>query len=354
MPSQQKALVIEQKFAPQVVKNIDIPKPAAGEVLIRIEATALNPVDWKIHELGLLVEVYPATLGFDASGVVVELGEGVTEYAVGDKVIVEGWFDSEKRIFGTFQQYLAAPLTTVGKMPSNLTFEEAAAVPSGIATAGLPLYNQSEDADSARLTPFWEEGGLGKYAGKPIFVAGGSASVGQYAIQFARLSGFSPIITSASLHNADLLKSLGATHVVDRNLAPEALVQKVRELAGGHIDLVFDAVAIPDSTLAASYQITAPGGQLVVVVPFPIPGEDKSSGRRVIAAHGLFQAPSNFVAGKALLSKIPELFESGQFKPNRIEVLPGGLAGITAGLNRLRDGKISAVKLVVKPQDTED
>ena len=65
-------------------------------------------------------------------------------------------------------------------MPSNLTFEEAAAVPSGIATAGLPLYNQSEDADSARLTPFWEEGGLGKYAGKPIFVAGGSASVGQY------------------------------------------------------------------------------------------------------------------------------------------------------------------------------
>ncbi|KAH9898242.1 GroES-like protein [Cubamyces lactineus] len=352
MPSQQKALVVEAKLGPHVLKDVDVPKPGANEVLVRIEATALNPADWKILYLGLLVDEYPATLGFDAAGVVVEIGEAVKEYAVGDKVIAQGWYDAVKHtMHGTFRQFVTFPLDTILKMPSNLTFEEASTVPSGLIAAAFPLYNQAEAAASVRLTAPWEEGGLGKYAGKPIFILGGSSSIGQYAIQLARLSGFAPIITTASLHNSDLLKSFGATHVIDRTLSPEIVAQQAREIAGGPIDLVYDAISVTD-TLAAAYQAASSQGDLVVVLPEPIPGADANSQKKVYLAHGLFHAPINYAIGKSLLAKLPGLLERGEIKPNRYELLPGGLRGVDAGLLRLRNNQVSAVKLVVRPQDT--
>ncbi|KAI0328526.1 GroES-like protein [Cubamyces sp. BRFM 1775] len=352
MSPQQKALVVEAKFGPHVLKDIDVPKPGANEVLVRIEATALNPADWKILYLGILAEVYPTILGFDAAGVVVEVGEAVKEYAVGDKVIAQGWYDPVKHsMHGTFQQFMAFPLDTVLKMPSNLTFEEAATIPSGLVTAAFPLYNQVEEAPSAKLTAPWEEGGRGKYASKPIFVLGGSSSIGQYVIQLARLSGFAPIITTASLHNADLLKSLGATHVIDRTLAPETVAQQAREIAGGPIDLVYDAISVAD-TLAAGYQATSSQGDFVVVLPDPIPGAEANSQKKVYLAHGLFHTPINHAIGKSLLVKLPELLEKGDIKPNRYELLPGGLRGVDAGLLRLRNNQVSAAKLVVRPQET--
>lgn len=133
------------------------------------------------------------------------------------------------------------------------------------------------------------------------------------ALQFARLSGFSPIITSASLHNTELLKSLGATHVLDRKLSPEALSKEARAIAGGYFDVVYDAISLPD-TLEAAYDATAPAGDLVVVLQTPIPGAEKNSAKRVHMAHGVFNTEINHAVGKSLREKLPELLESGAIK----------------------------------------
>ena len=87
VPAQHKALVVETPQAPFVVKTVDVQHPGPGEVLVKIEATALNPADWKFHT-GAFIQKYPTVFGFDAAGTIAELGEGVTSFTVGDRVCV--------------------------------------------------------------------------------------------------------------------------------------------------------------------------------------------------------------------------------------------------------------------------
>ena len=124
-----------------------------------------------------------------------------------------------------------------------------------------------------------------KYVGQAAFISGGSSSVGQYgarpprprnnepadllifdaAIQMAKLQGFSPIITTSSLKHEEWLKSLGATHVLDRRLAPEAILAELQKITGGApIEYVYDAISLPD-TEPLAYDALAPGGALTVV-----------------------------------------------------------------------------------------
>ena len=86
MPGKQKALLLDKKHGDFVLGENDIPTPGPGDVLIKIKATSLNPVDWKIQKYGIFVEEYPAVLGTDIAGDVEEVGEGVTEFKKGDKV----------------------------------------------------------------------------------------------------------------------------------------------------------------------------------------------------------------------------------------------------------------------------
>ncbi|KAI9058203.1 GroES-like protein [Trametes sanguinea] len=353
IPMQQKVLSLEAKGGPLVVKQAEVPRPGPNEVLIRIEAAALSPGDWRIYALGKLVRSYPAIHGFDAAGVVTEVGSEVKDHATGDRVMCESYYDvATGELRGAFQQHIAVPSVYVAKIPENLAFEEAATIPSSFGTAALPLYNDAEGASSARLLAPWEEGGKGKYTGKAALILGGASSVGQYVIQLARLSGFSTIVTTASLGNADFLKSLGATHVLDRQLPSEKLVHDACGVAGGPFDLVYDAVA-NEETLAAGYRATACESDFVYVLPNPIPGADESSKKRLHFANGLYTAPVNQAAGRRMLAKLPGLLERGDIKPNRPEVLPGGLDGVLAGLERLGRNQVSGVKLVVRPQETE-
>ncbi|KAI9061877.1 GroES-like protein [Trametes sanguinea] len=371
IPTQHYALYLEKKQGTLEIKQLDVPELGPEEFLVRVEAAALNPADWKILDHGIIVDKYPAILGFDGAGVVVKVGSAVKGFAVGDRVLVQtGSLPEDGTMIGTFQQYMRVRPTWATKIPPNLSFEEAATVPSGVASSALPLYSRDEGAQSAKLIAPYEEGGRGRYAGQPIFILGGATSLGQYgasspfrklvgpysrasrhaAIQFARLSGFSPIVTTASLHNADLLKSLGATHVLDRRLPTETLVKEACAIAGKPFELVYDAVSESD-TLAAAYQATAPTGDLIVVLLNPIPGADPNSQKRVHIAQGYLTKPVNLAASAALLAKLPELLEKDEIKCNRHEVIPGGLRGVAVGFERLRRNQVSAVKLVVRPQE---
>lgn len=353
----QNALVLTARQGAFATSSISIPTPDRGQLLIKVQAAALNPVDWKVQANGIIVTDYPAILGTDIAGVVEELGDGVEGFRKGDRVLTQGYFHNTH---AGFQQFTLANADVTAKIPSHLTFEQAATIPVGLGTAALGLYTQTVppgvDFGSARLIPPWDPLGRGRYVGKPFMVLGASSSVGQYVLQLARLSGFSPIIATASLHNATHLQSLGATHVLDRQLSAFDLRTEVAKITSKPFDVIFDAVSLP-ATQNAAYEILAYGGCLIVVL-YPrininpstqAPGREK----RVEKAFGQVNfPPENRAVGATLYRNLTALLEEGLIRPNRVETLPGGLAAAVAGLDRLRNGTVSGVKLVLRPQET--
>jgi len=339
--SQKTLLLTEKQGAFKINNEWPIPKPGAGEVLVKIHSTALNPVDWKIQKLGYFISDFPAVLGTDSAGVVEEVGEGVTTFKKGDKVFHQGYFTNNT---ATFQQYTVVPAEIVAKIPDNISFDQAASIPLGLATAAVGFYHSNEK-NGAGLDAPWE-GAEGKYQGQGVLIFGGSSSVGQYAIQLAKLSGFSPIVTTASLHNADLVKSLGATHVIDRN---SDVVAEAKKVFSEPPKLVYDAVSL-EPTEVQALQVLAPGGTLILVLPLVDAAKSIQGDKKAFNVFGNVHVQREL--GVSLYSKLTGLLESGKLKPNRVEVLPSGLAGIPDGLKRMEENKVSAVKLIARPQET--
>ncbi|KAI0671358.1 GroES-like protein [Trametes maxima] len=353
LPTTQNALVLPVKYGEWVLRrDFPVPSPGPKDVLVKIIATALNPVDWKVQRLGYVVESFPLVGGTDCSGIVEEVGSDVRTVAKGDRVLYQGYFENPK---ATFQQYGIVPAEIVAKIPDHISFEQAASVPLALDTAVIGMYNHNPQAQSLGFTAPWEEGGSTAFAGQPALIIGGASSVGQYAIQMAKLSGFSPVITTASLHNAALLKALGATHIVDRKLPPETIAEEVAKLAEGKpIEFVFDTISLSD-TQQLGYDVLAPGGGLLLVLPESIPAERKKAGdnKKVVFVFGTAHVPENRQVGVELYRRLTEYLEKGLVVPNQIEVLPDGLSGIPDGLERLRANKVSGRKLIACPQETK-
>ncbi|KAF8173081.1 chaperonin 10-like protein, partial [Pholiota molesta] len=284
MPSTQKALILTKKFGDLVIDEISVPKPGAGEVLVKIIATSLNPVDWKIRKYGIFFEDYPAILGTDVSGEVEEVGEGVIEFKKGDRVFTQGQFVNER---ASFQQYAITLATTLARIPDNTSFDEASTFPVALNVVYVGLYN--EHPYGIGIAPPISADTQGIYGGTAIIILGGASSVGQNAIQLAKISGFSPIITTASLKHTDYLKALGATEVLDRNLSTPDLASEIAKITSAPIKIVFDAVS-SESTQRTGIDILVPGGQLITVLtPTVKPEQDKI----VINSIGMLRPPPN-------------------------------------------------------------
>ncbi|KAH7904144.1 chaperonin 10-like protein [Hygrophoropsis aurantiaca] len=342
--SSQSALWLTEKQGSFALGPKEIPTPGPGEILVKIHSAGLNPIDWKIAAFGFLVEDYPAVLGNEAAGTVEAVGEGVANVVEGDKVFFQGPMDNRG---AAFQQYAVAPAAVASKIPPNISFDEAAALSVGIATAVIPLYSQSPVGIGYQAP--WD-GGRGKYSGQPIVVLGGASSVGQYVIQLARLSGFSPIIATASPHNSALLASLGATHVLDRNLPFSAIADEISKITAVPVGLVYSTVALPD-VQQGGYDVLAPGGHIVLVSTSSI-NPREGDGKKIVGVFGSWHAPGNAAFGSAVAPELTKLLADGDIVPAAVEVVPGGLGGVVAGLERLKSDQVSAKKLVVRPWET--
>ncbi|KAG6840428.1 hypothetical protein C0991_006778 [Blastosporella zonata] len=345
MAGTQKALFLESKFSQYILREQPIHKPGPGQLLVKVEVVGLNPVDWKIPTYGFDLS-YPLVLGSDISGVVEKIGDGVSKFAIGDRVVFQGLWTHDQ---GGFQEYTLADAETTAKIPSNISFESAATIPATITSGLCGLY--LPEPHGAGLTPPLDASGRGKYAGKPIVILGGSSNVGQNVIQLAKLSGFSPIVTTASPRNEGHLKSLGATHVLDRNAPPSALVAQIHEIIAAPIDIVYDAVSLPD-TQKFGYDLLADGGGSLILVLPPTEGVKATTTKRLVNVYGLWNLPHTRGLGVQFYSNFTKLLEEGLIKPNRYEVLPGGLNGVVDGVERLKAEQVSGTKLLVRPKET--
>ncbi|KAI0324000.1 GroES-like protein [Cubamyces sp. BRFM 1775] len=361
LPATHKALLLHKESTPYVVGEVPVPRPGPSDVLVKVMACALNPVDYALVDppySKTFISSWPHIAGCDGAGIVVEVGKEVTNLKEGDKILFQG--DSHNpQMFATFQQYAVVPADLTAIIPENITFDQAATIPVALATDVLVLYNQHPAAENLglRLKPVWEPEGATAYAAKPAFIVGGAASLGQYAIQLARLAGHSPIITTASLHNTELLKSLGATHVIDRFRSNESILAELPKLTDGKpIEYSFLTIPFDQDACRLARDALAPGGALATVSPSPtfLPEDvaNPGAGKRIGYVFGSVRLPHTREISIAMFKHLTPWLAEGLLKPNPVEILPNGLEGISEGLARMKANKVSGVKLVARPQET--
>ncbi|KAF9262118.1 GroES-like protein [Marasmius fiardii PR-910] len=249
--SSQRALHLSRKQGPLLITTHSIPTPSQGEIIIKIQAAALNPIDWKIQAYSgrLREEDYPVVLGHDISGVVEAVGDGVEEaygLKVGDRAVGLSCVPpSQKNFneFGGFQEYARVFADLVVKIPDSMSFSEAATIPVCLGTAAIGLFSEN----GAGLNPMFDRDV--KHRGEVAVVVGGGSSVGQYAIQLLKFAGVSTIITYASEHHTEYLRTLGATHVIDRkSVTIQDLPSEVKRVTNSNpVKVVLDAISHTDT-----------------------------------------------------------------------------------------------------------
>lgn len=276
-----KAILIEQYGSKDELKERQIPKPVPkeGEVQIEMHATSINPIDWKLRE-GHLKEMlpfqFPIILGWDAAGIVSEVGPNVSSVSVGDRVFVRPETTSE----GTYAEYIVTKEHLLANIPDNISFEEAAAVP----LAGLTAYQCLVDFVQLQ-------------AEDKVLLHAGSGGVGSLGIQIAKSLGCF-VATTGSSKNEGFLKSLGADIVIKYDQQ-----DFVKELS--NYDLVVDTLG--GEIQNKSFHVLKKGGTLVSVVQ---PPNEKMAEEMGITAKFHWLIPNG-----QQLKKLAELMAQGKVKP---------------------------------------
>ncbi|KAK7954610.1 zinc-binding alcohol dehydrogenase domain-containing protein cipB [Apiospora saccharicola] len=340
MVNQHKAAFLDGKDQKLRTASRDSGAPGPGELLIKVKAVAINPVDWKIQDYGVFISEWPTVLGEDLAGEVMEVGRGDAEqtYQAGDRVIAHSQFLGNKKLDQAgFQEIVTAPVSSVAKLPDNISFEEGVVLPLALSTAAAGLFQPDHlGLDKPSLKPTKN--------GKTVLVWGGSSSVGTAAIQLAVAAGYE-VVSTASPHNFDLVKSLGARAVLDHS--DKDLHQKlVAELKKGEFAGVYDSIGLADCEKQAAQVVSElGGGKMTSVLPPPegLPENVKSGG--VFAITIFTQYPD---VGKVIWQDfVPAALKSGQLKPAPApEVVGRGVDSLQAAFDKQKAG-VSAKKIVV-------
>jgi NADPH:quinone reductase-like Zn-dependent oxidoreductase len=269
-----KAAQIVSFGGPETVVVTDIAAPAAGpgEVVVGVRAAGLNPLDLKIIA-GYMQQVFPTDLpytpGTDFSGVVDAVGEGVTEVSVGDRVFGR----TAPTSGGALAEQVRIPAADVRRIPADMSFEQAASLPTTYGTAKQAL------TDVAKLQP-----------GERVLIHGGAGGVGTMAVQQAAMAG-AHVIATASERNHALLKELGADEVLDYRNDDFARLED--------IDVVLDTFG--GETLEKSWNVLGPGGRIATLADFGIKARGNNEGTAVFFATAtpyLADAIAQFQQGK--------------------------------------------------------
>lgn len=280
------------------IEQVPKPEPGPGQVLVRVHAASVNPVDWKLRQGGMkaMLEVaFPSTAGQDLAGVIEAVGDGVTDLHVGDAVYA--MLGTGRT--GAYAEYALLDRTAVARKPETLDFVQAAAVPMGALTA-------------------WQgvvvKGGL--KPGDHLFVHAAAGNVGGMAVQIAHALG-AHVIAAASAASRALVEGYGVDRFLDYGAG------RFEDAVAG-MDIVFDTLG--GDMQARSWGLLKPDGILISTVGGPDPSQ--------AAAHAVRATGFGAVPDGEQLSRIAELIDAGKVRPNVGAVMELDEAAQAQELNR--------------------
>ncbi len=282
MTESMKAVRIHQYGNPDVLVYEDAPRPipAAGEVLVKVQAVGINPVDWKTRAGSGMGDsygnVFPMIIGWDISGIVEAVGDEAYQFMIGDEVFGMVRFPDNG---SAYAEYVAAPQTHLALKPTNIDHLQAAAFPLVALTAWQALF------EAANLT-----------SGERLLIQGAAGGVGHIAVQLAKWKG-AQVIGTGSTNNIDFLRELGVDQVVDYSTTRfEDVVAPV--------DVVFNCVG--GDLLTRSFAVIKEGGRLVSIAGKP--DADEAEKRHINAQQILVRPVDEH------LNEIAKLIEQGHLK----------------------------------------
>lgn len=292
------------------VETVPRPVPLPTEILVRVHAAGINPVDWKTRQGGGMAGVLgepPFIPGWDVAGVVEEVGFGVTTVAVGDRVYGMPWFPLAA---GAYAEFVTAPARQFAASPASLTDAQAAAVPLAALTAWQIL------VDTLHLQP-----------GQRVLITAAAGGVGHFAVQFARHLG-AHVVATASATNHEWLRELGADEVLDYH--ERGYESRIKDL-DAVVDLVggWGQLALVDTLRPGGTFVGVPGGASAELI----------AAADAAGAHG---SPFLVEPDGTALARIAELIDSGAVRVEVAQTFPLAEAGAAHALgetNRTR-GKL--------------
>lgn len=358
-------------FEPLEVAEAPLVAPEAGQIRVRNRAVAINPIDRYKQKMGNPVYgwlKYPMILGFDLSGEVEAVGAGVTRFRIGDRVLAHATGMEKirnKASESAFQLYTNVMAHMASPIPDTMTFQAAAVLPLALSTAACGLFADDQlDLDLPASTATDK--------GETVLIWGGSTSVGCNAIQLAKAAGYR-VVTTASPHNFDYLKSLGADEVHDYK-GDDVADRLAHALSG---DMMAGALAMGEGSARACIAVLGAcnGNKKVAIATFPVDIDaipdrpnvwtlmTRMMPKMIVGAGGIWLAAkrpgvrTSSIWGSALMDTglgqaiyegfLPDALMTGRFQAAPDPLIAGhGLDAIQPAFERQKQG-VSAAKVVV-------
>jgi NADPH:quinone reductase len=236
------AIVVHEYGSPEVMKleDVSVPEPASGQVLVKVEAAGVNPVDTYLRSGNHAhAPALPYTPGKDAAGVIEKVGDAVAGFKPGDRVYTAG------AITGTYAEYALCAESHLGSLPDNVTFEQGAGIWTPYATAFRALFQKARAS-----------------SGEAVLIHGASGGVGVAAVQWAKNAGLKVIGSASSEEGKKLVADEGADLVVDHT-DPSHLYEVLASTADKGVDVIVEMLA--NVNLENDFQALAMFGRIVVV-----------------------------------------------------------------------------------------
>ncbi|KAL4796630.1 GroES-like protein [Aspergillus venezuelensis] len=343
-----KALIGAPSGGYTLAEDVAIPVPSRGSILVRVNAVALNPRDAKIVDYASA----PASLGgCDFAGTVEKLGEGVTRFQEGDRVLaVTFGSDAFDKTKGAFAEYALAEEDICCRIPEGFDFTQACSIGLSMATAGLALFQRPGL-------------GLGMHGegrgGETVLISGGATATGTMATQLLKLAGYTPIVTCSPYNNA-LCESYGATSCFDYH--SPACGADIRVHTGDKLHYVLDCVTDATTMKMCYAAIGSSGGSYIALetiattvkytrrdvrADWILADAIMGNGVNMAGTYGRPPCQEDRQFGKELFALTEKWLSEKRIRHHPLETRDGGLANLADVLKELKEGKVHGKKLVM-------
>ncbi|SPJ79040.1 uncharacterized protein FTOL_07431 [Fusarium torulosum] len=326
------------------VREIETPQPGPHELLVKNQIIALQPIDAKIAKVAMLPLPYPAILGSSFAGTVEKVGDQVTGFQVGDKVVGMKTAGATDNKYSAYQEYSISTENTTTKVSDDETLDLAVRLVGNLPT--LPaIFNYTLKLE--RPVPGEEP----KSQGKRILVYGGTSSIGSMAVQYLTQAGYE-VVTTFSPKHKDFVSKLGANKIIDHTQDSEALIKDLT--ASGPYHIVFDTISTGDTVKLNAEVVAAQGGDSVYALQPPFGPETLPAGiTRKFEGWSLLlgKEENEELLNWTFQTYFPQALAKNKLISVPARKIPGGLDGLNDGLDLLFFKGVSSEKVVVDLRD---